>query len=262
MNRRQAIAALGLATAGLTALMTTPAAADAFPAPAVTSLDEQNCRETNVARAVLTSGLDPLVPDRYTLRQLTATASSLVVTTYTCAEVSVDGQPVVAHDQPTTVSIGSATVTHRDGQPLPAPQQYILWYGTDNPVLFGRLQQTGLPVSFLPRSSVAATFEGESATVDWAIRGAGLDYDLHALATEADAVPVTSTSTWWHDSPKGNLRITYDNLIVRSTAVITADFTGNELLAQIIALPSLLKVTNVPFVYVHGSWTSHIAFVE
>ena len=170
--------------------MSAPASADTLTSMAATT-DEQDCREANVSRAVLTSRLDPLVPDRYSLLQITATASRLALTTYTCARVSVDGQPVAGHDKPTTVTIGSAVVTHRDGEQLPTQQQYILWYGTDNPVLFAKLQQTGLPVSFLPGSSGTASSDEGVTTIDWAIRGAGLDYQLQAEGSEPAANPDT-----------------------------------------------------------------------
>jgi hypothetical protein len=263
MYTRRVIAALGLAAAALTTGTTMPASADEPQPAAAVTMDEQDCRETNVGRAVLTSGLDPLVPDRYTLLRISPTASRVIVTTYTCAEVSMDAQPVVGHTKPTTVTIGTATVTHRDGQQLPTEQQqYILWYGTDNPVQFAKLQQTGLPVSFLPASSVTATSDAGTTTIDWVIRGAGLDYTEQAVAVDPVTNPSTRTTTWWHDGPKGDLSITYDNLLANSTAMLTADFTGNELLSEIIALPTLLKISGVTFTFVSGSWTSQVAYLE
>ena len=262
MHIKRTLVALGLVAAGLTLTTTAPAAAEDLPSTAEVTTDEQDCHETNIARAVLTSELDPLVPDRYTLVQVGPIASRFFVTTYTCSQVSVDGQPVVGHAKPTTVTIGSAAVLTRDGQPLPSQQQYIVWYGTDNPVLFAKLQQTGLPVSFLPGSSTTITSAGATTTVEWAIRGAGLDYDEKAVGTEPATAPQASTSTWWHDGPKGDLRITYTNLLAASSAVITADFRSNELLSQIIALPNLLQINGVPFGYIRGSWTSQVSFVE
>ena len=262
MYARQAIVTLGLAVTGVNLTVSYPAVADESSEEAAVTTAEVGCRETNVPRAVLTSGLDPLVPDRYTLLRTTATASRLTVTTYTCSEVSVDAQPVVGQDKPTTVTIGSATVSHRDGQPLPSnQQQYIVWYGTDNPVLFARLQQTGLPVSLLPRARTTVNSGGATITaVDWAIRGAGLDYDENAEGTEPVAAPQVSTSIWWYAGPKGDLRITYSNLLAASSAAITADFRSNELLSQIVVLPSLLQINGASFAYLRGSWTSQITF--
>lgn len=265
MTLRRAIAAVGL-TAGFTAWLAPPVAAEPTPTPAAAvAMDEQDCSETNVSRAVLTTGLDPLVPDRYTLARITPTASSLVVTTYTCNQVSVDGQPVVGQDKTTTVTIGSATVTHRDGQPLPSTdQQYVLWYGTDNPVQFAKLQQTGLPVYFLPKSSVDTGTVGSNITIDWAIRGAGLDYDMLVTATQPVAAPVNRTTVWWYDGPQGDLQMTYDNVRTTSTAKIVADFTANDVLSDIIVLPRLLILDNptVTFTFIRGSWTSQVVFVE
>src|SRR5688572_24749988 len=120
MCARRVIAAVGLAAASLVLATPTTAAADPLaPAPAV-MMDEQDCLETNVARAVVTSKLDPLVPDRYGLANLNANASRFIVTTYTCSQVSVDGQPVAGHDKPTTVTIGTAPVISRDGEQFPS----------------------------------------------------------------------------------------------------------------------------------------------
>lgn len=263
MQITRTLAALALVAAGLALAPNAPAGAEDRPSTALVTTDEQNCHETNILRAVLTSQLDALVPDRYTLLRITPTASRFIVTTVTCFQMSVDGQPAVGRDKPTTISIGSAVVTHRDGQQLPPrQQQYIVWYGTDNPVLFAKLQQTGLPVSFLPRSSATITSNGATSTITRAIRGAGLDYDETAVGIEPTAAPQPSTSVWWHDGPKGDLRITYNNQVASSTAVITADFRSNEVLSQIIALPNLLQINGSTFGYVRGSWTSEVSFVD
>jgi hypothetical protein len=257
------IATLGLVTSAFTLVAAPPAGADGRSSTAQVSTDEQDCRETNVVRAVLTSGLDPLVPDRYSLLRLGPSASRFVVTTYTCSRVSVDGQPAVGHDKSTTVTIGSAVVTSRDGQPLPASQQqYVVWYGTDNPVLFAKLQQTGLPVSFLHGSSATASADAGTTTIDWAIRGAGLDYVEQAVATDPPDEPGASTTTWWYDGPEGDLQITYANQLATSTAVVTADFTRNELLSEIIAQPALLTINGVRFGYARGSWTAEVRSVS
>jgi hypothetical protein len=267
-TRTTILAVLGLAATALAVATTSPAAAEdptSSSAAAVTT-DEQDCHETNIARAVTTASLRPLVPSRYDLltpNPAVNTTGRITVFTYTCFGVSVDGQPVVGRNKPTTVTIGTAAVRTRDGLPLASnEQQYILWYGTDNPVLFAKLQQTGLPVSFLPHSSATITSDGATSTVEWAIRGAGLDYDETAVGTEPTAAPAASTTIWWHDGPEGDLRITYDNELAVSAAIITADFRSNELLSHIIALPNLLQINGVPFVYIRGSWTSQVSFVQ
>lgn len=262
MHLRRVIAALGLAAASLAVPVTAPAAADAAAAAAGVTMDERDCRESNVSRAVLTSELRQLVPERYQLLQVGPIGSRLVVTTYTCSRVSIDGQPVVGRDKSTTVTIGSAVVTHRDGEQLSSQQNYIIWYGTDNPVQFAKLQQTGLPISFLPRSSATVASDGVTTTVEWAIRGAGLDYDETILGTEPVGDPDAFTGTWWYDGPNGDLKITYNNVLARSSAVVSADFTGNELLRRIITSPTLLHLngTTIGMRYARGSWTAQVSF--
>jgi hypothetical protein len=262
MRITRTLAALALVAAGLALAPHAPAGAEERTSGALVTTDEQNCYETNITRAVLTSQLEALVPDRYTLLQITPIASRFTITTVTCSRVTVDGQPAVGRDKPTTITIGSAVVTHRDGQQLPRQQQYIVWYGTDNPVLFAKLQQTGLPVSFLPSSNATVSSNGATSTITRAIRGAGLDYDETAVGTEPTAAQQATISVWWHDGPMGDLRITFSNQFASSTAVITADYRGNEVLSRIIASPNLLQINGATFVYVRGSWTSEVSFVD
>jgi hypothetical protein len=259
MPRRSLTAVLGLLAAATVGL--SPAAADEG---AVVSTDERDCVETGVARAVTTAGLDPLVPERYTLLAVSATASRLTVITYTCQDTAVTGSlPLKSDGEPTTVTIAAATVTHRDGQPLPTEQQlYVVWYGTDNLELFVNFRRAGLPASYLPRSS--ATVNAGTGDVAWSIRGAGLSYDQIATNPLPDPDgPRDSTVVFWHDGPRGDLRLTFSNSqLEETTAVVTADFTSNEILTEIIALPRLLTVTDVRFPYVRGSWTSTVETVS
>jgi hypothetical protein len=266
MRLTRILVAFGLAATVLTLTAVPAIAEDPTSTVAAVTTNEQDCHESSVTRAVLTSKLRELVPARYTLVQVGPVASRFIVTTYTCSQVSVDGQPVVGNDKPTTVTIGSAAVSARDG--VSAPSQYILWYGTDNPVLFAKLHQTGLPVSFLPRADATITDNGTTHTVRWALRGAGLDYDLTATngpepATDPATGPVTGTTRWWYDGPEGDLLITYTNRIATANAPVTADFTGNEMLGapgNLVAQTSLLQISGVAFPYVRGSWASTVEF--
>ena len=263
MHLTRTLAALGLSATGLAVATSTPAIAEDPPtsAPAMMTT-EQDCHETNINRAVSFDGLRSRVPDRYALFRLPAGSGRLTVTTYTCSAVSVDEQPVVGNDTPTTVTIGSVNVTHRDGVALAqGQQQYIVWYGTDNPVLFAKLQQTGLPVTFLPRSSATVTSDGTTDTASWAIRGAGLDYSQTVTGPEPTAVPREVTTAYWFDGPEGDLVITYRNQLADPPGTVSADFGSNEVLSQIIAQPSQLQINGVAFPYIRGSWTSEVRFV-
>ena len=104
--------------------------------------------------------------------------------------------------------------------------------------------------------------DGGTTTVAWAIRGAGLDYDEEVVGTEPTAPQATSTGSWWYDGPRGNLKITYTNLLANSTPVITADFTRQGLLSRIITSPTLLRINGVTIDrgYARGSWTAQVSF--
>jgi hypothetical protein len=269
MHLTKTLAALGLAATGLAVATTTPAVADDPPsttAAAVTT-DEQGCHETQIQRAVTMSSLRPLVPTRYGLFPVNpaGTTGRITATSYTCAAVSVDGQPVVGRDKTTTVTIGSARVNARDGQPLLSSQgEYILWYGTDNPVLFAKLQQTGLPVVFLRRSTGSVTSDGVTNTVDWSIAEAGLDYTVSLTgpvpATDPATRPETST-TWWFDGPKGDLKIIYTNHTLSTPVPVNADFTANAVLKDRVVAPAALVINGGVFQYIQGGWTSDVSFV-
>ena len=258
MYTRLLVAASGLVA--LTSAALHPAAAQDAP---LVSTDERSCVETNVARAVTTTGLDPLVPDRYTLTAVSPTASRLIVITYTCEAIEVDGAlPQESPAGPTTVTIGLAAVSHRDGEPLPTLEQfYVVWWGTDDHELFANLRQAGLPAKYLPRTT--ATYDPASGSATWTIRGAGLDYHQRATSPSADTDGLSdSTVGFWHGGPQADLRVAVDNSQLESTtAVLDADFSANEILSEIIAQPRLLTITNTRFTYVRGSWTSTVTTV-
>lgn len=282
MHITRTLAALGLAATALAVATTSPATAEDDPTTATTeavtdvgtaavTTNEQDCHETNIARAVSAALLRDLVPARYDLlapNPAVPTTGRITVLTYTCFGVSVDGQPVVGRDKPTTVTIGTAAVKARDGVTLAATpsanaQQYILWYGTDNPVLFAKLQQTGLPVHFLrPSTGTTTDFTstGTSNTLAWDIRWPGLDYTQSVTGPEPTVDPATrpaTTSTFWFDGPQGDLSVTYTNHTISTNAPVTADFRANDVLQPRVLNQGLL-VINGSFPYIRGGWTSAV----
>jgi hypothetical protein len=95
----------------------------------------------------------------------------------------------------------------------------------------------------------------------WAIRGAGLDYDLHAVGTEPPTTTTESDVSWYYDSPEGDFRLTYLNhMHPPSTAVVTADFTRVALLQGLLASPYVIP--GVRFPYLRGDWTLELQHLE
>jgi hypothetical protein len=265
--------ALALASAALA--LPSPATAEQVPPGlAATTTSETGCKEIVVARAARTTSLRPLVPTRYSLNPVNPAnpiASRTNVTTYTCDSVAVDGAPAVGA-QPTTVVIGSASITARDGAATPG--SYILWYGTDNPVLFAKYQRLGFPVSRIQPNTEFSLGETTSR-LHWDIAGEGLDYRLDAVGTEATTQNVPSGSNFYYDSPRGDLHWVFTNDARTSNSVINADFSQLQPLAppflaqdNLQCVPASLPPCALPTVeapgapftgnYLRGSWTSEL----
>lgn len=256
-----------------TALFThAPATAEVPPGLAMTTTKESGCVEINVPRASPLTVLRTLVPTRYTLLVPNPTgapsAGQVVITTYTCDQVLVDGHPST-DAEPTTVVIGSAGISQRDG--APDSGQYILWYGTDNPVLFAMYQRLGLPVSLLPRPSTEFALGDVTSNLHWTVTGDGLDYDLEAIGTES-ATTATSTSHWFYDGPRGDLELAFSNAFRVSSSQIIADFSQLQRLPllsrpTLVCIPGAVPAPTCPDAtsgvsfansYARGSWTSEM----
>jgi hypothetical protein len=259
-------AALALAAAALA--LPAPATADPEQIPPgleSTTTSETGCKEVNIQRASLISQVDPLVPDRYDLFRLSAIGTRVIITTYTCDEIVVNGAPAVG-TQPTTVVIGAVQITGRDDKA--ATGQYILWYGTDNPVLFAHYQRLGLPVSRI-HPTIDFSLGETTSDLHWKIAGAGLDYRLDAVGTESTNV-TEFPANFYYDGPRGDLHWLFDNTAAVSTASVNADFTQlqpvqNPFLvnSQMICIPTKAPpcdraATGTSFQYARGSWISNL----
>lgn len=152
----------------------------------------------------------------------------------------------------------SAAITGRDG--VPEPDFYLLSYTTNNPVMFAKLQRTGLPVHFAPDSEVTVEAGETTSTLTFTVRGA-LDYDLTAVTDEPDGQVSPSIGTWYYDGPDGDIRISYQNETPpSSTAAITADFTRVQPMASM-ATTTLTPVNGFAF-YIRGGWFSETEYLE
>jgi hypothetical protein len=250
-----------------------PATAADPPGRATTTTAESGCVELIVARAGLITAVRELVPDRYTLSTLNANATRMNLTTYTCERIDLGGAPATDGAQPTTVVIGSAPITARDG--VPTPGSYLLFYGTDNPVLFSQYQRLGLPVSFIPHTSSELDLGDVSSTLEWTLAGNGFDYHLKAVGDAAAVTLTGTTANFFYDGRHGDLRLRFANDDLRqSGSRITADLSQLEPLVPLLAQPGLAcipmgippcQLQDPPSTlfapsYLRGSWTSTLAF--
>lgn len=192
-----------LATAAPAAAQDAPAA---LPNDGVVATTEQGCFETGDRRPVPPAVAESYLPAGYELSLLGGMANVGFVD-YVCGALSVDGHEA----RPTIVSMGTVSVT-RAGD-------YLLWIGTDNPLHFARLQQLGVNVFFIPRSTVQVSTTSEGflrLEVEYVGTGpGGLDYTR--TITTRTATPPTGTTTesaglFWHEGSAGEVRVDFDNL--------------------------------------------------
>lgn len=183
----------------------------------VLSLEATDCFQTLERRPVLLSQVEAYLPDRYEPRPTPTPpypiwggdSSDVTVSVgfsdHVCGTLSVNGHA----GEPTIVSVGTVFVT-RDG----VATEHILWYGTDNPLLFARLQQLGTNVYFLPQSSYSERYDEagrREITVRYVDSGpAGLDYTrTTTVLTEPVGPTRTQPSRFYHLGRLGELEFEY-----------------------------------------------------
>jgi len=277
MHARRILAAATLVVGNLT-LPTTTALAEMVtapnPSPGVAVTDENDCFELAITRQGDLAATREAVPARYSLTTvLGGTASALWLHTYTCRDLTVDGQPAVGGNGETTVTIGSVQVNKRDEDTLTGFNTYVLWYGTDNPVLFAKFQQLGLPARLLPRGVSATIDQGATQSiVDWAFNVPGLTYKVHAVGSVVPLAPPGKISMWF-DGPRADLKLTYLNDAAQPStlAPTEADLTGVEPLVALLRrdangnpIGTILPAPGVPVArqnYGQGSWQACLGFV-
>jgi hypothetical protein len=150
-------------------------------------------------------------------------------------------------------------VTARDGVATVGTATYILAIATNNPVQFAQYRAAGLPAHFQPEtvSSQIINESGTSATIDWNFVGDGLDHTIHAITAEPPPGTITSsTSTFYFDEQRGDVRLTFSNLFgTNSTAAIFADLSGASAITPLLALPTLQFINGARFSFTRGGWT-------
>lgn len=265
--------ALGVSVlALLTAAVTAPtASADPTGGVGVSEgtiqTEETNCFETGDRRPVLFTEVDAYVPDRYAvvsmmappppawLGDANARVGSVGFQDYVCEGLSVNGHAA----RPTIVSLGVVAV-RRDG----VPATYILWVGTDNPLLFARLQQLGVETFFIPQSTYtdAENLLGQrEIMVEYVSRGpGGLDYTRNLVVTSEPALdPVPSTGTFYHLGSRGEVRFSYANLADGAARASICFDVGDE------SIPLDHGITDfcfpAPRTFIRGSWTGNIQLI-
>jgi len=251
------VVVLGLAAAGPAAFAVPPVDEHR----GVIQTQENNCFETNDRRPVLLPQADAYVPDRYTVRSFPAPpppawlgtpgvpTASVGFIDYVCESLSVNGH----RPRPTIVSIGTVLVT-RDN----ANATYVLWVGTDNPLLFARLKQLGVKTYFIPRSSYGETTNelGQRViTVDYVGAGpTGLNYTRTITVLTTPVGPTSqSVGTFYHLGRNGEVRFRWLNTTLPTGTANVCFEVGPESIPTDYGITSFCFPSPRPFF--RGSWT-------
>ena len=289
-NRRALLRAVSI-VAPLAALLAAALAAASPASPVISDAakidehageiftEERDCFETADRRPVPIELVRQYVPDRYTPEVVPApgppvwpTPGELVglvgFTDYVCESFSVNGH----RPRPTIVSMGVVQFVARDG--VARRGTYVLWVGTDNPLLFVRLQGLGVRTYFIPRSSYTESVKTTAAgttteiTVNYVGNGPdGLSYTRKISATEGvlPAPPDGPASGWFHLGSQGEVAFTFFNHFQPfGRATVCLEFEPGSIPTQygLTGFPTPGSCFPTLRNFFRGSWEGHHYLVE
>jgi hypothetical protein len=150
-----------------------------------------------------------------------------------------------------------AETTLRDG--TVGVGNYLLWYGTSDPVLAARMRQLGVPAQNLVGASVEPYVEGQPT---WSlVAPAPLAHRLDVGAIVSSPPMELETPelglTVFYDGPRGDLRFQWINWAFSSgSGAVAGDLTGVQPLVPLIFSPNLLNLSGASrFGFYRGNWT-------
>jgi hypothetical protein len=214
--------------------------------PNSVQIDQRDCFGTQDSRPVLDAQAASYVPAGYEvvttapppppawLGPVDAKVVQANLEDLVCGSVSVAGhQP-----QPMIVSIGLVRVT-RDG----IRTWYVLWMGTDNPLLFAQLRQLGVTSYFIPHSSYSETTNelGQRViTVNTVDDGpGGLNYTRTITVVNEPTIAVSGPGSAYHIGRRGEVAFTWSSSAKSGSAKVCFDLQEGS-------LPTLYGITNFP----------------
>jgi len=241
---------------------------------------ENECFETADRRPVPIEFVRQYVPARYTPEVIAAPGPPawptpgqpvgvVGFTDYVCESFSVNGHS----PRPTIVSMGVVSFIARDG--IPQRGLYVLWVGTDNPLLFVRLRQLGVTTYFIPRSNYTETVmtaSGGTNTTEITVNYVGngpdsLTYTRRISATEGvlPAPPDGPASGWFHLGSKGEVAFTFFNHFQPfGRAAVCLEFEPGSIPTQfgLTGFPTPGSCFPTLRLFIRGSWEGHHYLVE
>jgi hypothetical protein len=221
-------------------------------APSATSLSttEQGCYEFNEIARVPYSNIRAAVPQRYTPHPgITDPSVGFVVfVDNACDTITVDGR---RWPRRSVTTMGVTPLDARDGQRGFA--YYVLWYGTNNPFLAGKLRSLGVPAHKIAAYDVMTRTDATHTAITMVYRGARLDHVRTAVVVEPPAQPVTevSSATFYIAGRRGEVALSYANQFRPiSTATTEVRVNPDSLLARL-GIPSTITG---PTSFTRGDW--------
>jgi len=222
---------------------------------------ETDCIEVPFFRLGSTEAVREIVPSNYTVREVRPGNVALTFIEYHCESITVDGK----HSLPTTVTLGSVPIVSRDGEPL-SGTGYVLWLGTDNPILAARYRQLGIPAEFVPHSSFTFTQEnvpGVGSKVRFDLIGDRLDHAVESLViTEPAQGPIRHAQggVFVYEGNEGWARLSFFNDVRPPGAATTsATIEPTSEIASLLASPLTFTGRTQ---YIRGDWTGTTQLLE
>jgi hypothetical protein len=220
---------------------------------------EKDCQEIVFTRLGNTQSVREVVPSNFIVTEFQPGTVPMQFTEYHCETISVDDKfdnnvDDNKDERPTTVTLGSVPVTLPNGK----GGRYLLWLGTDNPILAARYRQLGFPAEYLPHTSFSVT--GTQGKVLYEFIGDELDHTLQFTApvptTEVPPSP-TSTLTLLHEGSEGLVQLKFVNDTLnlgpqRNGPLTTVQIDPTSYIASLLASSPTFSI---PVTYVSGGWT-------
>jgi hypothetical protein len=147
--------------------------------------------------------------------------------------------------------MGVTPLDARDGQPGFA--YYVLWYGTNNPVLAGKLRSLGVPAHKIFAHDVVTENDRTHSAITMAYRGARLNHVRDANVVEPPEGPVADvpSATFYIAGRRGEVALSYANRIRPiSTATTEVRVPPGSLLARL----GILSTISGPTTFTRGDW--------
>ena len=217
---------------------------------------EQGCTEVNEARLADPAAVGAALPEGWRPRVLANGRAQTFFVDYTCDSLEVDGGPGRRTTVSMLVALGS---TRTDG--TPGTRNWVLWHGTDNPLLVRSLKQSGVESRFLPRTEVAVGRADGRVVLE--VRyvddrpGAGLDYVRRTSApTPTGELVEAPGGVFSFPTEAGVVEVAYANRTRTVRPVTTSQSFAATSLPRALGIADLPPTTSTSLSLTEGSWTS------